>query len=124
MPVAAPRPTHPWQMALASNNGIITTVAGTGSCCSGSGDGGLALSAVMGRPTAIALSSVGDMYIAACYSYQIRKVISWQAPSWKFSGSEYYCYPGQFGWDDFHRGGDWHFRHYGKRRSRYRSLVG
>jgi uncharacterized protein (TIGR03437 family) len=43
--------------------GVITTVAGTGS--SGvSGDGGLALNALVGNPVAVATDSVGNVYIA------------------------------------------------------------
>jgi uncharacterized protein (TIGR03437 family) len=44
-------------------NGVITTVAGTGS--SGvSGDGGLAVNALVGNPVALATDSVGNVYIA------------------------------------------------------------
>ena len=44
-------------------NGVITTVAGTGSP-GVSGDGGLATNALVGNPVALATDSVGNVYIA------------------------------------------------------------
>ena len=44
-------------------NGVITTVAGTGSA-GFSGDGGLAVNAQVGNPVAVATDSVGNVYIA------------------------------------------------------------
>jgi uncharacterized protein (TIGR03437 family) len=44
-------------------NGVITTVAGTGAA-GVSGDGGLAVNALVGNPVAVATDSVGNVYIA------------------------------------------------------------
>jgi trimeric autotransporter adhesin len=44
------------------SGGIITTVAGNGSCNYG-GDGGLATSASLGSPTGVALDGAGNLYI-------------------------------------------------------------
>lgn len=55
-------------------DGTITTVAGNGSAAF-SGDGGPATAAGM-RPTAIALDSQGNLYIADSYNYRVRKVTS------------------------------------------------
>jgi sugar lactone lactonase YvrE len=54
-------------------SGIISTVAGNGSQ-GYSGDGGLATSATLHRPTAIAFDSSGNYYIVDEYNYVIRKV--------------------------------------------------
>ncbi|TEB05929.1 Chitinase A1 precursor [Pelotomaculum schinkii] len=54
-------------------DGNISTVAGTGN--SGySGDGGSALNADLKAPTAVAVDSSGNLYIAGYRSYRIRKV--------------------------------------------------
>ncbi len=45
------------------SGGIITTIAGTGSCCY-SGDGGPAISAQIQNPQALALDSSGNLYFA------------------------------------------------------------
>ena len=44
-------------------NGVITTVAGNG-LAGYSGDGGQAVNAQVGNPTALAVDSVGNVYIA------------------------------------------------------------
>jgi uncharacterized protein (TIGR03437 family) len=46
-----------------ASNGVITTVAGNGQAGQ-SGDGGLALNAQVGNPTALAVDSVGNLYLA------------------------------------------------------------
>jgi uncharacterized protein (TIGR03437 family) len=51
----------------------ITTVAGNGSCCF-SGDGGPATSASLADPSAVAVDSAGNLYIADTTNYRIRKV--------------------------------------------------
>ncbi len=53
--------------------GIITTVAGNGGP-SYSGDGGLATDAELNQPTEICFDASGNMYIADCANYRIRKV--------------------------------------------------
>ena len=54
-------------------NGIITTIAGTGT--SGfSGDGGPAISAELYYPNAVAVDSIGNIYIADLDNERIRKV--------------------------------------------------
>ncbi len=56
-----------------SVDGIISTVAGNGS--SGySGDGGIATNAKLNNPTAIALDSIGNIYIDDQNNFRIRKV--------------------------------------------------
>jgi uncharacterized protein (TIGR03437 family) len=57
-----------------SRDGIITTVAGNGTCCS-PGDGGPALDAAVPYPTGIALDSAGNLFIASIADTQrVRKV--------------------------------------------------
>jgi uncharacterized protein (TIGR03437 family) len=55
------------------SNGVITTVAGNGTCCF-SGDNGPATSAQLGYPGGIALDSAGDLYISDTATDRIRKV--------------------------------------------------
>lgn len=55
-----------------SPNGIITTVAGSGQCCT-VGDGGLAANAYLGGPESVALDVAGNIYIC-CGNYTVRKV--------------------------------------------------
>jgi sugar lactone lactonase YvrE len=56
-------------------NGIITTVAGNGT--SGfSGDGGSATNAELGGIGAVALDTVGNLFIADTYNQRIREVVS------------------------------------------------
>ncbi len=54
-------------------NGIITTVAGNGTY-GFSGDGGLATVATMRYPSAVAVDSAGDLFIADYGNYRIRMV--------------------------------------------------
>lgn len=58
-----------------SPNGIISTVAGNGTA-GYSGDGGTATAAQLKEPFALALDSVGNLYIADKGSYVVRKVDS------------------------------------------------
>ena len=55
-----------------SPNGIISTVAGDGTCCY-SGDGGPAVSAKLGLPVGMAVDTVGNIYISAG-NYRIVRV--------------------------------------------------
>jgi sugar lactone lactonase YvrE len=64
-----------WMMN--AKTGVITTVAGIGTCgytCGYSGDGGSALSAELNYPQGIAIDSAGNIYIADTNNYAIRKV--------------------------------------------------
>ena len=54
-------------------NGVITTVAGNGTCCF-SGDGGPATSAQLFEPTGVAVDSAGNLYIEDYGNNRIRKV--------------------------------------------------
>ena len=55
------------------SDGIITTVAGTGTV-GFSGDGGLATQARLNLPGGIAVDAKGDVYIADTYNHRIRRV--------------------------------------------------
>jgi sugar lactone lactonase YvrE len=52
------------------SNGILTTVAGGGT----GGDGGLAINAQLGWPSALAFDSAGNLYIADAFYRRVRKV--------------------------------------------------
>lgn len=60
-----------------ASTGIISSVAGNGNSSylttTGNGDGGLATSATLGLPTAIAIDSSGNLYVADRY-YRVREV--------------------------------------------------
>jgi uncharacterized protein (TIGR03437 family) len=56
-----------------ASSGIITTVAGTGTCRF-SGDGGLAAAAQLYLPGGVAVDAVGDLFVADTYNNRIRKV--------------------------------------------------
>src|SRR5690606_27802922 len=58
---------------VTASTGIITTVAGDGTI-GNSGDGGLATSAAVGSPTAIALDTDGNIYVSQDSSNVIRKI--------------------------------------------------
>lgn len=61
------------RVRMVTSEGIITTVAGTGSR-GFSGDGGLATRAELGVPSAIAIDRHGNLYIADFGNHRIRKV--------------------------------------------------
>ncbi|MBX3163108.1 MAG: T9SS type A sorting domain-containing protein [Bacteroidetes bacterium] len=54
-------------------NGIITTIAGTGTG-GFSGDGGLAISAELNYPSGVCIDATGNIYIADGYNNRIRKI--------------------------------------------------
>ena len=54
-------------------NGIISTVAGSGTTAGFSGDGGPATSASLNIPVAVAVDGSGNIYIAEMY-HRVRKV--------------------------------------------------
>ncbi|MFT5049870.1 MAG: sugar lactone lactonase YvrE [Chlamydiales bacterium] len=56
-----------------SKDGVITTVAGTG-VVGFAGDGGPAIAAQLGVPSAIAIDLAGNLYIADFFNHRIRKV--------------------------------------------------
>jgi uncharacterized protein (TIGR03437 family) len=56
-----------------SASGIITTMAGTGTCCFSS-DGGAATSALLGQPTGVAVDASGNIFIADRVNNRIREV--------------------------------------------------
>ena len=55
------------------SGGVITTVAGDGSC-SNRGDGGPATSAGLNNPADVAVDSAGNLYVADSYNCTVRKV--------------------------------------------------
>jgi RHS repeat-associated protein len=58
---------------VSASTGVISTIAGSGT--SGySGDGGAAISAQLDGPTALAVDSTGNLYIADTWNSRIRKV--------------------------------------------------
>ncbi len=56
-----------------ATNGIISTIAGTGSY-GFSGDGGAATAATLASPAGVALDGMGNLYIADSQNHRIRKV--------------------------------------------------
>ncbi len=56
-----------------TTTGVISTVAGNGTL-GFSGDGGAATNAQLNRPSAVAIGSAGNIYIADYYNHRIRKV--------------------------------------------------
>jgi hypothetical protein len=60
---------------VAAATGIISTVAGNGTC-GFSGDGGLATNASLNSPWGVAVDASGDLYIADQGNSRIRKVLS------------------------------------------------
>jgi uncharacterized protein (TIGR03437 family) len=62
------------QLVRKVSNGVITTVAGTGTHGPSSGDNGPATSASLYSPSAVAVDSAGNLYIADTGNSRIRKV--------------------------------------------------
>jgi uncharacterized protein (TIGR03437 family) len=57
-----------------SPSGIITTVAGNGTCCAPPGDGGPATSAQLEGAGAVAVDAAGNVFIADSWNFRVRKV--------------------------------------------------
>ena len=65
--------TYNYRIRRVSTNGIITTIAGTGSK-GVSGDGGPATSAALSLPTGVAVDTAGDLFIADAGANKVREV--------------------------------------------------
>lgn len=72
-------------------DGTISTVAGGGIPCAGSGDGGPATSAAFCYPAAVALDSLGNLYVADSSDNVVRKVATNGIIS-RFAGTYGYGY--------------------------------
>jgi len=59
--------------------GVISTVAGNGSCCFG-GDGGPATSGILDEPRGIAIDPFGNLFIADVFNNRIRRVTALGPP--------------------------------------------
>ncbi len=60
---------------VSASSGIITTIAGSGPGSAGfAGDGGLATSARLSRPSDVAVDGTGDVYVADKGNHRIRKI--------------------------------------------------
>jgi uncharacterized repeat protein (TIGR01451 family) len=75
-------------------SGIITTVAGSGLCCSSSGDGGLATLAGLNYPSSVAVDSVGNLLIAEINSSRVRRVDALTGIITTVAGTTGCCYSG------------------------------
>ena len=65
--------TYNRKIRMVNKNGIITTIAGSGTQ-GDSGDGDAAISAQLGGPSGVSVDISGNVYIADYYSNKIRKV--------------------------------------------------
>ena len=63
------------------STGIISTIAGTGTTSSYSGDGGEATAAAMTSPYGLAVDASSNVYISDTFNYRIRKVVTVPATS-------------------------------------------
>jgi uncharacterized protein (TIGR03437 family) len=57
-----------------SATGTVTTVAGNGTCCGHTGDGGPATGAQIGTPAGLAVDASGNLYISDIYNNVVRMV--------------------------------------------------
>ncbi len=78
------------------STGVITTVAGNGTS-SYSGDNGQATAATLRYPTGVALDSLGNIYIADCDNFRIRKVTVSTGIITTIAGTGVYSYSGDYG---------------------------
>lgn len=67
--------THNQRIRKIATTGVITTIAGTGAV-GFSGDGGLATSATLNLPTAIAVDSSGNVFFADSNNNRIREIVA------------------------------------------------
>jgi sugar lactone lactonase YvrE len=67
----ADKDTH--RIRKVTTDGIIQTIAGTGQCCY-SGDGGLAVNAVLGQPNGLFPDTAGNLYFADMAVNVVRKI--------------------------------------------------
>ncbi len=63
------------RVRMVDSFGNITTVAGNGSCCASTGDGGAPTSAGIGTPYGLAVDSSGNLYISDISNNVVREVI-------------------------------------------------
>ncbi len=56
------------------HNGLISTVAGSGNCLHGLGDGGPAISACLNAPMGIAFDTAGNLFVAESTNQRIRRI--------------------------------------------------
>jgi trimeric autotransporter adhesin len=83
---------------VSAGTGVITTVAGNNAAGGGySGDGGLATSAQLDSPTAVAVDSAGDLYIADSFNQRIREVSAGTGVITTVAGNGHYGYSGDGG---------------------------
>jgi sugar lactone lactonase YvrE len=78
--------TYNHRVRRIDRNGVITTIAGTGTA-GYAGDGGLATAAALNGPQDVAIDSHGDIFIADTYNATIRRVDA-QGVITTFAGSE------------------------------------
>jgi trimeric autotransporter adhesin len=81
---------------VTKTTGIITTAAGNGTY-GYSGDGGLATSATLKNPYAVAVDASGNIYIADTYNYRIRMVTKTTGIITTAAGNGTYGYSGDGG---------------------------
>jgi hypothetical protein len=74
---------------VVASTGVINTIAGTGAAGFG-GDGGAATSAVLNYPTAVAVDSAGNVYIADTNNHRIREIKSGTISTVAGDGEQFY----------------------------------
>ena len=72
-----------------ASTGVINTIAGTG-VAGFAGDGGAATSALLNYPTAVAVDSAGNIYIADTNSHRIREIKSGTISTVAGDGEQFY----------------------------------
>ena len=72
-----------------ASSGVINTIAGTGAAGFG-GDGGAATSALLNYPTAVAVDSAGNVYIADTDNHRIREIKSGNISTVAGDGEQFY----------------------------------